>query len=94
MAALNFPSNPAVNDIFTSGDRSWKYNGVAWQLQPRTTDNIAEGSNNLYFTNALLLVEYGADTDCKSFVSPFLTFSIYKCSFPFKICNNFFFFIF
>ena len=52
MAALNFPSNPAVNDIFTSGDRSWKYNGVAWQLQPKTTDNIAEGTTNLYFTNA------------------------------------------
>ena len=52
MAALNFPPSPALNDIFSSGDRSWKFNGVAWQLMPRTTDNIQEGTNNLYFTNA------------------------------------------
>jgi predicted nucleic acid-binding Zn-ribbon protein len=52
MAAINFPANPAVNDIFTSGNRSWKFNGVAWALQPKTTDNIAEGSSNLYFTEA------------------------------------------
>jgi Icc-related predicted phosphoesterase len=52
MAALNFPPSPALNDIFTSGDRSWKYNGVAWQLMPRTTDNITEGTTNLYYTDA------------------------------------------
>jgi hypothetical protein len=52
MAALTFPSNPTLNQTFTSGDRSWKFNGVAWQLMPRTTDNIAEGTTNLYFTNA------------------------------------------
>lgn len=52
MAAINFPSNPAVNDIFTAGNRSWKFNGVAWQLQAKSTDNITEGSTNLYFTEA------------------------------------------
>ena len=52
MAAINFPANPAVNDIYTLGTRSWKFNGVAWGLQPKTTDNISEGSNNLYFTEA------------------------------------------
>jgi predicted nucleic acid-binding Zn-ribbon protein len=52
MAAINFPANPAVNDIYTLGARSWKFNGVAWGLMPKTTDNIAEGSNNLFFTEA------------------------------------------
>lgn len=52
MAALNFPPSPALNDIFTSGDRSWIFNGTAWQLRPRTTDNIAEGTTNLYYTDA------------------------------------------
>lgn len=52
MAALNFPSSPTLNQVFTSGDRSWKYNGVAWQLMPRTTDNTAEGTTNLYYTDA------------------------------------------
>jgi microcystin-dependent protein len=31
MAAIDFPDSPEVNDIFTAGDRSWKWNGVAWQ---------------------------------------------------------------
>jgi len=52
MAALNFPPSPAPNQVFTSGDRSWKYNGVAWQLMPRTTDTITEGTTNLYYTDA------------------------------------------
>lgn len=28
--ALNFPSSPAVNDIYTSGGKSWKWNGTSW----------------------------------------------------------------
>lgn len=31
MAAINFPDFPEVDDIFTVGTRSWKWNGVAWQ---------------------------------------------------------------
>jgi microcystin-dependent protein/3D (Asp-Asp-Asp) domain-containing protein len=31
MAAIDFPDSPEVNDIFTAGDRSWKWSGVAWQ---------------------------------------------------------------
>ena len=52
MAAISFPSSPALNDIHTVGNRSWKYNGTAWKLVPRTTDAVVEGSTNLYFTNA------------------------------------------
>jgi chaperonin cofactor prefoldin len=52
MAAINFPASPAVNDIYTLGNRSWKFNGVAWALVPRTSDAILEGSTNLYFTES------------------------------------------
>ena len=51
MAAL-FSTNPALNETKTIGQRTWKFNGTAWKLVPRTTDAVAEGSNNLYFTNA------------------------------------------
>jgi hypothetical protein len=34
------------------GTRSWKYNGTAWKLVPKTTDAILEGENNLYYTDA------------------------------------------
>lgn len=28
--ALNFPSSPALNQVFTDGDRTWIWNGSAW----------------------------------------------------------------
>jgi hypothetical protein len=31
MAAIDFPNSPDIDDIFTVGTRSWKWNGVAWQ---------------------------------------------------------------
>ena len=34
--AINFPSSPSLNDVYTLGSRSWKYNGYGWALQPLT----------------------------------------------------------
>jgi len=34
MAALNFPTNPLLNDIYTANDSSWKWNGVGWVRCP------------------------------------------------------------
>lgn len=34
MAALAFPSSPSVNDVFTSGTRSWKWTGARWAVIP------------------------------------------------------------
>jgi hypothetical protein len=34
--AINFPSSPALNDIYTLGTRQWKWNGNGWALQPLT----------------------------------------------------------
>jgi len=32
--ALNFPSTPTLNEIYTDGQgRSWKWNGTAWEAQ-------------------------------------------------------------
>lgn len=32
MPAINFPDSPSVNDVFTSGSRSWVWTGAAWKL--------------------------------------------------------------
>ena len=34
MAALAFPSSPSIDDIFTSGTRSWKWTGARWAVIP------------------------------------------------------------
>jgi hypothetical protein len=28
--ALNFPDSPSVNDLFTSGNSRWQWNGSSW----------------------------------------------------------------
>lgn len=30
MAAIDFPNSPSVNDEFTSGDKTWIWNGTVW----------------------------------------------------------------
>lgn len=30
---VNWPPNPALNDTYTVGDRTWIWNGTGWRLQ-------------------------------------------------------------
>jgi hypothetical protein len=32
MVAINFPDSPAVNDIFTSGTKTFKWDGTKWDI--------------------------------------------------------------
>jgi hypothetical protein len=32
MTAINFPNSPSVNDVFTSGDSTWRWNGTVWGI--------------------------------------------------------------
>ena len=56
MAALNFPQNPAVNDEYTANGLTFRWDGTKWDavttIAANVTDNISEGSTNLYFTDA------------------------------------------
>lgn len=49
--AVNFPSSPTLNQTYTDGARTWKYNGVGWQVVSSslaagsvTTTEIADGT--------------------------------------------------
>lgn len=33
MAAIDFPANPEVDDVFTAAGRSWVWDGTAWLAQ-------------------------------------------------------------
>jgi hypothetical protein len=35
--ALNFPSSPATNSTYSLGDKTWTYNGYAWDLSASTS---------------------------------------------------------
>ena len=36
--ALNFPDSPSVDDVFTSGSKSWIWNGSVWEAAPTVSD--------------------------------------------------------
>ena len=42
--AINFPNTPATNDLFTSGSKTWKYNGTVWVLTTATTITRAQAT--------------------------------------------------
>lgn len=43
MPAIDFPNTPSVNATFTSGNTTWQYNGVSWDLV-QSTQSIGTGS--------------------------------------------------
>ena len=45
--AINFPTSPTTNDIYTESDRSWKFNGTSWDGLP-----IPSGSSIITYTPA------------------------------------------
>jgi hypothetical protein len=42
--AINFPDSPANNDTFTSGGKTWLYNGTSWNLITLTQNVIPSNS--------------------------------------------------
>ncbi len=34
--ALDFPASPAVNDLYSVGERTWKWNGAGWEMVSAT----------------------------------------------------------
>lgn len=59
--AINFPSNPTVNDEYTSGSNTWIWDGVSWNVKPPGSNlddlsdvnvSAATGGQVLYFNDA------------------------------------------
>lgn len=51
MAALDFPASPAVNDTYTSGSQTWKWNGITWDLITGTVVNTVAGTTDQILVN-------------------------------------------
>lgn len=39
--AVNFPSNPALNQTYTSGTTTWEWNGTTWDLRPNNSPTFS-----------------------------------------------------
>ena len=40
MSAIDFPNSPSVDDVFTVGDRSWKWDGTVWKSNNTSVNAI------------------------------------------------------
>ena len=62
--ALDFPTSPSVNDLYTDSGRTWRWNGTGWAMLPGPPPDIddwfviaasdeatdlATGTNKVYF---------------------------------------------
>lgn len=41
---INFPSNPNLNQTYTSGSATWEWNGVTWNLRPNNSPSFTSVS--------------------------------------------------
>ena len=51
--AINFPSNPVINDTVTVGIDTWFWNGITWEVKPATLESKAEMFTNPAFTGTV-----------------------------------------
>ena len=51
--AIDFPNSPITNQLYTVGDKTWKFDGEKWI----TIENSANAANQLYDITVLLRME-------------------------------------
>lgn len=63
--AIDFPSSPTINQIYTFGGRSWQWNGVAWDLYNAVIDAVGmnEVKSAYVFTKSIPNGEFVGSTD-------------------------------
>jgi hypothetical protein len=45
--AIDFPTSPALNEIYTYGGRSWQWNGTAWDVYSTVSGSVVTRLNGL-----------------------------------------------
>ncbi len=45
--AIDFPTSPVLNEIYSYGGRSWKWNGIAWDIYSTVSGDVVTTLNGL-----------------------------------------------
>ena len=52
--AIDFPNSPTIGDSFTVGNRTWIWDGTAWELQTTATSSVVTLTGTQTLTNKTL----------------------------------------
>lgn len=59
--ALNFPASPILDQVYTVGNSSWKWNGTSWNAYNAAVSSVEPVSPTFTYTNgALTSISYGS----------------------------------
>jgi hypothetical protein len=50
MTAINFPDSPTIGEEFTSGNRTWIWDGTVWNSKETSVINLPEIQDNYVLT--------------------------------------------
>lgn len=81
---MNFPTSPALNDTYSLGSKTWKWNGVAWDLQ-------STGLTSSMVVAALGFTPYNAaslSTDLAPYLTSSTAASTYQTALGFTPLNK------
>jgi hypothetical protein len=59
MTAIDFPDSPTLDQVYTSGDRSWKWDGTVWNSLAKTLEGFPVGGSQY----EVLVKNSGTDFD-------------------------------
>lgn len=60
--ALSFPSNPTLNQEYTSGNTTWKWDGTAWNVSFSTSSSQSNSFSNIEVGGTTLIADSATDT--------------------------------
>lgn len=53
--ALNFPANPSLDQVYTSGSQTWTWNGTAWVSSTVSSGGGGGGSTGITTGKAIAM---------------------------------------
>lgn len=62
--AIQFPTNPILNQSYTNGDKSWYWDGVGWRVVPLVNSSILTGTKNKLINGEMLFSYRGTSISC------------------------------
>ena len=66
MAALDFPTSPIVNQVYTANGSSWRWNGTSWLSINPSSGASGSGADRIFWENDQVVTQSYTITSSKN----------------------------